>query len=207
MRYFIYLIVLIGLIASDARAGSYDQFFQAVVRNEPRTVIALIDRGFDANARDESGQPAIIRALRAESDDVALALAKDQRLDINVRNSANETALMWAAMRGVLPVCEALIARGAPLDGTGWTPLHYAASGNQLEAAQLLLKGGARVDPRSPNGRTPLMQAARYGSQELVELLVSSGADLRATDRDGSTAADAARLSGRDWLAARLERR
>ena len=206
MRYLAYLIVVLGFIG-EAAAGSYKDFFQAVVRNEPRIVIDLIDRGFDANARDEDGQPAIIRALRAESDDVALALAKDPRLDPNVRNSANETALMWAAMRGVLPVCEALIARGAAIDGPGWTPLHYAASGNQLVAAQLLLLRGAKVDPRSPNGRTPLMRAARYGGEELVELLVSSGADLAATDRQGGTAAEAAELSGRDWLARRLQPR
>jgi uncharacterized protein len=206
MRYIVYLVVMIGFIG-DANAGSYDDFFQAVVRNEPKTVIELIDRGFDANARDEAGQPAIIRALRAESDDVALALAKDPRLDPNVRNSANETALMWAAMRGALPVCRALIARGAPVDGPGWTPLHYAASGNQLAAAQLLLLNGARVDARSPNGRTPLMQAARYGGEELVELLLSSGADLSAADRQGGTPAEAAQLSGRDWLARRLQPR
>lgn len=206
MRYVVYLIVMIGFVGR-ADAGSYEDFFRAVVRNEPKVVIALIDRGFDANARDDDGQPAIIRAMRAEADDVALALAKDSRLDPNVRNSANETALMWAAMRGVLPVCEALIARGAPVDGSGWTPLHYAASGNQLAAAQLLLLNGAKVDARSPNGRTPLMQAARYGGEELVELLVSSGADLSAADRQGGTAAEAAELSGREWLAKRLRPR
>ncbi|MGA0610869.1 ankyrin repeat domain-containing protein [Caldimonas sp. KR1-144] len=206
MRYIAYLIVLFGFIGS-ANAGSYEQFFRAVVRNDAAAVIELIDRGFDANARDESGQPAIIRALRTESDDVALALAKDARLDPNVRNSANETALMWAAMRGHVPVCEVLIARGAAVDRPGWTPLHYAASGNQLAVARLLLSSGAAVDARSPNGRTPLMQAARYGNEELVELLLRNGADRSATDRDGGTAADAARASGREWLADKLQPR
>lgn len=206
MRYFIYLIVAISF-CGNASAGSYEQFFQAVVRNDAATVIALIDRGFDANARDENGQPAIIRALRTESDSVALALAKDRRVNPNVRNGANETALMWAAMRGELAVCEALLARGAVVNSSGWTPLHYAASGNQLQVARQLLARGAMVDARSPNGRTPLMQAARYGSEELVELLLRSGADPRATDRDDSTAADAARASGREWLADKLEAR
>jgi len=203
MRYVVYLVVAIGFI-SNSWAGSYEQFFQAVVRNDPKAVVALIDRGFDANARDENGQPAIIRALRAESDDVALALAKDPRLDPEVRNGANETALMWAAMRGHVEACEALIARGAAVNRPGWTPLHYAASGNQLATMRLLLSHDAIVDARSPTGRTPLMQAARYGSEDLVEMLLRSGADLRATDRDGSTAADAAQLSGREWLARRL---
>lgn len=203
MRFIGYLLV--ALASFPVVAGSYEDFFRALIRNDGPTAIRLIDRGFDPNGRNEAGQPGLIVALRAESDDAALALARDARVDPNVRNPAGETPVLWAALRNQLPTLQALAARGGELQPEGWTPLHYAASGDAPEVARWLLKQGVAVDPRAPNGRTPLMQAARYASEEIVDVLLAAGANVNITDRDGTTAIDAARQAGRDRLAARLE--
>lgn len=207
MRKLFHLIVLIAL-SSQIAAGSYDDFFRAVVRNDPGAIRAWIDKGFDPNARDPNGQPAIIRALLAESYDAAMGLALSPGFDPNTRNASGETPLMMAALKAQTELCRVLIDRGAAVDhASGWTPLHYAASGNSLEVTRMLLSRGARIDPRAPNRRTPLMLAAQHASEEVIGTLLATGADPALQDRNGATAADLARGQGRDKLADALEQR
>jgi len=97
------------------------------------------------------------------------------------------------------------MARGAKVHGEGWSPLHYAATGPEPEFVRLLLEKGAPVDARSPNGSTPLMMAARYGSEASVDLLLARGADPKLRNQRDLTAADFARMDGRESLAKRLE--
>ena len=202
MRFIVYLIV--ALASFSVVAGSYDDFFRALIRNDGPAAIKLIDRGFDANARYEDGQPGLIVALRAQSDEASLVLARDPRVDPNARNAAGETPVLWAALRNQLPTLQALAARGGALQPEGWTPLHYAASGDAPEVARWLLTQGVAVDARAPNGRTPLMQAARFASEDLVDLLLGAGADPNLADLGGTTVAEAARGVGRERLADRL---
>ncbi len=205
MRIAPYLIAAICI--SCAGFNSYDSFFRAVVGEDVVQIQELVARGFDPNARDPDGQPAIIRALRADAPRSALALAQLPGTDVNVRNKAGETPLMMAALKGQPEVCQALIARGAEVRLSGWTPLHYAAAGNSLAVTQFLLRQGADVDARAPNGRTALMLAALHGSEEIVDTLLAAGADAAASDRNANQAADLAELAGRERLAARLEAR
>jgi hypothetical protein len=202
MKFSAYLVLLLWF--SSALAGSYEDFFRAVHGNDPRTVEALVARGFDPNSPDPQGQPALMRALEADATDVAMTLARLPGLDVEARNRVGETPLMMAAMKGNVALCRVLIERGARVDRPGWTPLHYAAAGGSLEALRLLLAEGAAVDALAPNGRTPLMMAAQYADESLVETLLAAGADLRAREKNGATAADLAEAAGRDWLARRL---
>ncbi|MCV4600843.1 ankyrin repeat domain-containing protein, partial [Escherichia coli] len=73
--------------------------------------------------------------------------------------------------------CEKLISRGADVNKTGWTPLHYAASQEDVRIVRLLLDHHAYIDAESPNKTTPLMMAARYGSEEIARHLLDEGAD------------------------------
>lgn len=202
MRIAAYLVVIVCV--SCAGFNSYDSFFRAVVSEDVDQIRELVGRGFDPNARDPDGQPAIIRALRADAPTSALTLAQLPGTDVNVRNKAGETPLMMAALKSQPEVCKALIARGAEVRLTGWTPLHYAAAGNSLPVTRLLLQQGADVDARAPNGRTALMLAALHGSEEIVDSLLAAGADPAARDRNDTAAADLAELAGREKLAARL---
>lgn len=205
MKLFVYLVVASAVFS--ANAGSYDDFFRAVHGNDAAAVESLVARGFDPNAPDERGQPALMRALEAGAGEAALALARLPGTKVDARNLAGETPLMMAAMKNNIAVCKALIERGAAIDRPGWTPLHYAAAGNSLPVLRLLLAEGAAVDARAPNGRTPLMMAALYAEEALVEALLAAGADPRAREVSGATAADLAAAGGREWLAEKLAER
>lgn len=191
---------------SSAHAGTYDDFFVALIRDDPGTVNSLIAQGFDANSVDPQGQPAANVAIQRDSARAFAALVETPGLDVNQLNKAGESALMLAAIKGQLDWCEKLLQRGARVNQPGWSPLHYAATGPNPRIVELLLARGAEVEAVSPNGSTPLMMAARYGSEESVRLLLAKGADTSRRNERDLSAADFARLAGRAQLADTLQR-
>ena len=194
-RYVVYLIVFIGF--SVARAGSYEDFFQAVTRDDEAKVGQLIARGFDANTMGPTGAPGLLIAIREPSPKVLGVLLKAPGIRAEVRNAKDESALMLAALAGMRDVCERLIALDADVNKTGWTPLHYAATGGHDGVIRLLLEHYAYIDAESPNQTTPLMMAAMYGSTIGVKLLLESGADATLRNAAGLSALDFAQRGQR----------
>lgn len=93
-----------------------------------------------------------------------------------------------------LAMVERLVVNGVPglvdyndpgADGVGDTALTMAASRNDLQLVELLLKHGACPDSADLAGRTALCRAADGGHSECVQLLVAAGAELDATDNEG----------------------
>jgi ankyrin repeat protein len=197
--------VALGL-AGPAAAGSYEDFFRALRGDDGRAVSALLARGFDPNSPDEKGQVPLYLALRDGSVNVARVLLASPELKVDAPNGVNETPLMMAALRGDLEWTALLLQRGAQVNRSGWTPLHYAASGPEPKVVALLLDRGAALEAHSPNRTTPLMMAAGYGAIDAAELLLQRGADARPRNDAGLTAADFARRAGRDALATRIEK-
>lgn len=201
-------------VAGLAHAGAYEDFFKAIELDNGAAVADLLRRGFDPNARDPKGQPALIVALRGDSRKAAAALIAAKGLKVEERNAKDESALMLAALRGNLGAARALIRLDADVNKTGWTPLHYAASGTTQDAAAmvaLLLEESAYIDAASPNGTTPLMMAVRYGTGDVALLLIEEGADPTLKNDLGLTAIDFARQADRadmvDLVAQAVRRR
>lgn len=193
------------VLAHTAQAGSYDDFFTAITRDNPQALQTLFERGFDANTVDDKGQTGLYVALRNESLKAAAAIVEAPSLQPNVLNAAGESALMMAALRGHIPLATRLIERGASIDKTGWAPLHYAASGPSTPMVKLLLDKGAAIEAASPNGSTALMMAAGYGPEPSVDALLARGADPKRVNDLKLNAADFARRAGRESLAKRLD--
>ena len=195
-RYLSYLFVVVGF--SFSNAGTYDDLFSAIRIDDAGTVKAVFQRGFDPNTRDPKGVPALSWAVQMDSPRSAAVIAGQPGLDVDAINPAGETALMLAALKGDLALCQRLLERGAAVNRPGWTPLHYAASGGEVKVVALLLERGAAIDAESPNQTTPLMMAARYGGEAGLDRLLASGADATRRNALGLRAVDFARMSGRE---------
>ena len=173
-----------------AHAGSYEDFFAAIKKDDAATVAALLARGIDPNTLGPEGLTGLFMAARAGHAKVALVLLEAPDTDVECRNTADESPLMLAALRGDMPLARALIARDADVNKTGWAPLHYAASRGQIAMIDLLLEHNAYIDAESPNGTTPLMMAAGYGSAQATRALLQAGADATPQNAEGMTALD-----------------
>jgi hypothetical protein len=187
--------VLIGFNA--AIAGSYDDFFKAIQRDDARSIQALLQRGFDPNTVDPQARHGLSMALADSALKAAEALLNAPGIDVNFLNLEDESPLMFAALNGHLALAKKLIDKEADVNKTGWTPLHYAATNGHVEILRLLLEHNAFVDAESPNGTTPLMMAAQYGTGDAVKLLLKEGAQALQANKQGLLALDFAQRASR----------
>lgn len=196
-----YLVVFAGF--STCFAGSYEDYFVAIKKDDAAVVSELLARGFDANTPSEKGAQGLYLALQESSLAVAKALLAWPGTDINAKNLTDETPLMMAALKGQLDIATQLISKGADVNKSGWTALHYASSGGHNALVRLLIENHAYLDAESPNGTTPLMMAAFYGTPETVKILLEAGADPTVRNQRGMNALNFA-LNGSRSEAANL---
>lgn len=201
----LFLSVAIGFSGS-AHAGSYEDFFTAIARDNASEITGLLKRGFDVNSRSTKGQHGLFEALQKDSQKAAVALLESAALDVNALNDKGESLLMMAALKGKVALCELLLKRGAKVNKEGWTPLHYAAIGPEPQTVALMLARGAELEAESPNKNTALMMAVRFGPEASVDLLLAQGADLKRVNAGGWNAVELAANAGREELSKRLAR-
>lgn len=85
-------------------------------------------------------------------------------------------ALHWAAYYGSIEILCMLLDRVNIRSSRGWTPLHFAAKGGQVEAAKILLENGAEINAMDDRGTTALDFAVLYKHNFTAEFLRSKGA-------------------------------
>ena len=88
--------------------------------------------------------------------------------------------LLKAVMNGDVATAEKWLEMGVnPNAGyetlADWTPLHYAAQLGHVDCINMLLKHGAKPQPKDQNGETPLMQAGYWGQTLAAECLKNRG--------------------------------
>src|SRR6266851_3830824 len=67
------------------------------------------------------------------------------------------------------------------------TGLHYAAVNGNLRIIAILIKAGAKLDPKEKLGNTPLHLAAERDQAEAAQLLLDAGAAVDAENKNGMT--------------------
>lgn len=180
-----------------AYAGSFEDYFDAVKQDNAAKVNQLLVKGFDANTVNLQSQNGLYLAMREPSPKVVQVLMNWSKTNVNNLNAQGESVLMLAAIKGDFELAERLIKKGADVNKTNWTPLHYAATGGHTQLIGLLLENSAYIDAESPNGTTPLMMAAMYGSESAVKLLLQEGADVKIKNKQGLTALEFAQRGKR----------
>jgi len=208
ISFIVQLVLALGV--SLAHAGSYDDFFIAIKRDDGKTITELLRRGFDPDTIDPSGRAGLFIAVQDGSVHAAEALIAWPKTRVEWRSAKDESPLMIAALKGQTDLVRKLIARDADVNKPGWAPLHYAATGGHLEIMQILLDDYAFIDAQSPNKTTPLMMAAKYGSTAAVKLLLEAGADATMRNELGLSAVDfalqAQRKDAADLIAAAIRK-
>ena len=167
----------------------------------------LLQQGANANARDEAGDTALMRAaLYADVEMMRVLIASGAEAHVPAQDGTtpllrtvhdldkmrllvergapvNDFAMVGAAsLPGSKSALELLLAHG----GNGrageptYTALMAAAGTGDLDAVNCLLDHGANVKAKTPTGFTALIAAALSGNAKLVGLLLERGADPNA---------------------------
>ena len=128
------------------------------------------------------------------------------KANVDARSKFGDTAIMASALSGHLEIVKKFRARGAEIDGAGWTPLIYAATGGQDDVVTYLLAEGANVNAVSPNGTTALMMAVREGKGSTVDAADRPRRQCEPRNESGATALSWALRGNEQEMAAALRR-
>ena len=187
-----------------ALTDASDAEIRALSRGDARLVLAR-EHGFASWAAfrrhvddlAESGEPfrRAFRAIQAR-DGEALGALLDRYPGLVSARGTNGNDLLGLAANAVCgrrdqAMVRELLARGADPDGAndrGWTALHQAGYGNDIELARLLLDSGARADLEAHGeGGTPLAAALFWGHAKVADFLAERGIVARQPAHRGRT--------------------
>lgn len=146
----------------------------------------LINRGANLEKLEPgSFMTALLLSIQHRQPDTALLLI-DSGADVNIKNIAGTTPIIWAASNGYYDVVERLIDAGANMDfrqdSFGNTALMRAIEHDYTHVSQLLIERGADLHIQNFQGATALIWAAGRGYIGLIRLLIEKGSDLDAED-------------------------
>ncbi|XP_072753969.1 ankyrin repeat domain-containing protein 49 [Anoplolepis gracilipes] len=119
-----------------------------------------------------------------EDDDDGVELERNAR-------EPNAKAILSAAEEGNLEKIKKLVSKNHLLlkctDKDGYTPLHRACYGNNIEVVEYLLEAEAKIDAKTQDEWEPLHSACCWNNVECAEALISSGANINAKSKGDQT--------------------
>ena len=153
----------------------------AVLNQDHRELVMLLDDGSDVNEADDLGRTILWKAAK-QGEYLIAKLLVDRGANVNIASSG----LGWSP---VLCACghsqehteilKLVVEKGADVnfkDNEGWTPLMHAALARNEESVEYLVKAGARADETVVQGlvdtpHTPAMLARLASSDKIAEYL------------------------------------
>jgi uncharacterized protein len=158
----------------------------AVKRRDKQAVQSLLKKKADVNAPLSDGATALHWAAYLNDADTSALLIR-AGANVNARNNYGVTPLALAAKQGNAAIIEQLMKGGAdPNDPINFvnaaeTPLMQSARAGSVDAVNLFIRAGAKVNARETwNGQSALMWAAAEAHAPVVKALIEGGADIHA---------------------------
>jgi ankyrin repeat protein len=171
--------------------GTLDKTLLDAIRDGDRgQVQLLLQRGANANVRDDAGDTALMRAA-LYADVETMHVLVEAGADVRVPGRDGTATLLRATHD--LDKMRLLLDRGVPVDD--FAVVAAASVPGSRSALELLLAHGGKGRAAVP-AYTALMAAAGNGDLEAVHCLLDHGADMTAKTPTGFTALIAAALSG-----------
>lgn len=153
----------------------------AVIKRDAEAVKFLLDNGASVNARDITGETALLKSVSFEIVNLLLKNGADPNVVVNRPN-------VWTSKTNKINDCTTPLINAA-----------RAASGDEeLRTLEILVRGGAQINfACEDGGETALTNAARSMKPEAVKKLIELGAD--ASGAQGGKALQYARETFREY--------
>ena len=181
--------------------AGWTAFHMACYDNQADCAEALVRVGFDVGTKDKHGRTGLkVAEARAHAGMLVRLRAVISEQLWAAQATALAGKLLVSAMEGDAAAVSRLLAAGADPNASvparkpsgevfNSTALGAAAHHGRLEAARLLLDGGANPSLADSYGVTPLMAVAEAGQLEVLRLLLAKGVAVDAAQpADGWTA-------------------
>ncbi|CAF99977.1 unnamed protein product, partial [Tetraodon nigroviridis] len=171
-RYYISKGAIVDQLGGDL---SSTPLHWAIRQGHLSMVIQLLRYGADPSIADGEGYRALHLAILFQHMAIAAYLmAKGQ--DVDEQDANGQTPVMLAALKIIGPEpTKFLVKNNASLSAVDKvnrnTPLHCAVLAGNVDAAHILLEGGASVDAENLSGHTPIDLAHQVHSPLLVHML------------------------------------
>ena len=192
------LIVLTLLISPFTHADSQNNAAlcvnsvaaEGLPLEEIETFVNIVDRCPIAEFADENGWTDMHWAASLNLPQLIRQLAT-LGLPIDIRTKSDEVRFNDEVTKGIQKARNQwqtpLVDDEATYASLGYTPLHWAAWGNSMSAAQEFVRLNADTNAKTVSGVTPLHLAVFAGSVEVMLVLIHSDADINAKEKDGAT--------------------
>lgn len=166
----------------------------AIMHDAPLSFIKyIVDTNADVNARNKNGDSALYLTVQKNRKTVG-ELLLDHGASVFSTNTQNYSPLRLALTNGGT-VQDWLITSSTlnATDGSGNTPLHYAAEWKLDDALKALIQKGAKVNAVNANGENAIFTAVHADSPSTINILVEAGTvvdahNALARDHLGNTA-------------------
>lgn len=180
------LISSVNISSTDSSGNS--ALHIAVSRDAPIDYIRyLVEAGADVNGRNKNGDSVLYLTVQKNRRDAG-DLLLEKNADIFATNTQNDSPLHLALTRGG-EVQDWLINSKTlnSTDGSGNTPLHYAAEWHLNSAIVSLIQKGAKVKAQNGNGESAVFSAVKGGddSPSTINVLVTNGVVIDSKDKLG----------------------
>jgi len=167
--------------------GSKNDALASAVANANLEMISYLE-GLGAV---EAGDPFLVAVRKGDLAAIEAALAR--RVDVEMEDGGQRTAMMRAATYGQSAVITRLAKAGANVNARFAiefdTPLHMAVRGNHADAVRALAAAGADVNARfNEDTPTPVMEAVDKGAVLALAALVDAKADVNVGSAADTTA-------------------
>lgn len=169
----------------------------AVDKGHYRVAEWLIAEGADVNVKDKNGETPLNYTISKEyrrrmATMLMLNGAKLPGGEDEIRDALKHIAPLHQAARDDRLEAVEMFLKKFPeqvnvLDGSGRTPLYWAARAGHIDVCEVLLANGADVNATTSEGYTPLHGAVYYKEMETVERLLEKGADVNIKSNEGET--------------------
>ncbi|EAY23585.1 ankyrin repeat protein, putative [Trichomonas vaginalis G3] len=154
-------------------------------KNNLEMIKFLMNHNINLNIQNNEGQTALLKAIFYNQPDTCIYLIENGA-DVNIQDKKGKSAIHDAAKYKRLNyLLEPLLQANANLNletNNRKTPLHYAAAGGNVEAAEFLLSHGANIDATNESGKTPLLVALIHGKTKIADFLIQKGANVSIAD-------------------------
>lgn len=162
---------------------------ESVIRSNHSSVLLLLKRGADPDAKAEGGMSALMFAAEI-GDTMLVKLLVLNGADLELTQVEGTTPLLVAVLNQHFRVAQYLLEKGANpnhQDDYKGNGLLYAAAMNDYQMADLLLYYDASDTIRDSDGNTALMTAVFFGNTETVDVLLQNSLGPDGTDKNKNT--------------------